>query len=369
MTIRTIILTGLILYSGIGHAEQMPVNGIVAIVNDAIITDQQMLEICESDIKVQARILRDQQRFEAKRKAILEDALRQLVERQLILEDFKQSGVNLPETYIDEEIRDQIRRRYGDRASFTKSLRADGITFERFRQRARDEIILAAMEQKNIRSAIIISPRKIEGYYVAHLDKYKVDNAVQLRMIVLRSPGQSRSEAVMNRALEIRAKLAEGVSFAEMAKVYSDGSQGAEGGSMGWREYSKLNPGLRDIAFRLPLNTSSKVIGLAHATDDDFWWIEYGTDGKAQVAKRYQANSGQETLVEEKTGAELAGLDALPPPSEYYLMLVEDKKLAHVKPLEEVRDEIEKELVLQERARLRTKWIDRLKQKSFVRYF
>ena len=135
---------------------------------------------------------------------------------------------------------------------------------------------------------------------------------------------------------------------------------------MGWQEYSKLNPGLRDIAFQLPLDTPSRVVGLAREANEDFWMTEFGDDGKAQIAKKY---SGKDTLIEEKKGAELAKPDAFPPPFEYYLMMVEDKQLAHVKPLEEVRDEIEKELVLQERSRLRTKWIDRLKEKSFVRYF
>ena len=50
-------------------------------------------------------------------------------------------------------------------------------------------------------------------------------------------------------------------------------------------------------------------------------------------------------------------------------MLVEDKRAAHVRPLEEVRDEIEKELTVQERARLQKAWVDRLREKAFVRYF
>jgi hypothetical protein len=34
-----------------------------------------------------------------------------------------------------------------------------------------------------------------------------------------------------------------------------------------------------------------------------------------------------------------------------------------------VRDEIEKELIVQERARLQKKWVERLRAKAFVRYF
>jgi parvulin-like peptidyl-prolyl isomerase len=199
-------------------------------------------------------------------------------------------------------------------------------------------------------------------------------------MIVLSSPS-SRSEAGLGRALEIRQKLGDGAPFAEMASIYSDGSQRRDGGLWGWIEQTKLNKGLGSIAFSLPINQPSQVIGVAREANDDYWIIEYGDAGKPVLARKYttviaRKSSGgkeeevkEEKLIEEKTGAALAAPDALPMPAEYYVMMVEEKLVAHTKPLEEVRDEIEKELILQERSTLRKKWIERLKQKSFVRYF
>jgi parvulin-like peptidyl-prolyl isomerase len=58
-------------------------------------------------------------------------------------------------------------------------------------------------------------------------------------------------------------------------------------------------------------------------------------------------------------------------PDAVYLMLVEDKSSAHLKPLTDtdVRGEIEKKLQIQEQARLSKEWIDGLKKKTYVRYF
>ena len=50
-------------------------------------------------------------------------------------------------------------------------------------------------------------------------------------------------------------------------------------------------------------------------------------------------------------------------------MLVEDKRPDHVKPLTDVREQIEKDLLAQERTRLEKQWIDKLKKKTFVRSF
>jgi parvulin-like peptidyl-prolyl isomerase len=56
-------------------------------------------------------------------------------------------------------------------------------------------------------------------------------------------------------------------------------------------------------------------------------------------------------------------------PEACYLMLVEDRRPAHVRPLGELRDEIERTLMLEQRARLQKRYVDKLKAKTFVRYF
>ena len=75
------------------------------------------------------------------------------------------------------------------------------------------------------------------------------------------------------------------------------------------------------------------------------------------------------TFVEEKKLANPSSPIQGPDPQEFRLMLVEDKRAARTKLLSEVRDQIEKELTIQERARLHKQWIERLKAKAFVRYF
>ncbi|PYI87670.1 MAG: parvulin peptidyl-prolyl isomerase, partial [Verrucomicrobia bacterium] len=64
---------------------------------------------------------------------------------------------------------------------------------------------------------------------------------------------------------------------------------------------------------------------------------------------------------------ELSGV--IETPEVIYLMLVEDRRPAHVKALSEVRGEIEKNMLTQERERIQKQWIERLKQKTFIRYF
>jgi peptidyl-prolyl cis-trans isomerase D len=59
--------------------------------------------------------------------------------------------------------------------------------------------------------------------------------------------------------------------------------------------------------------------------------------------------------------------DAVETPDSVYIMLVEQVRPSYVKPIEDIRDDIEKTLRTQEQARLLKQWIDQLKRKAFIR--
>jgi len=298
-------------------AQPRTLNGVAVIVNDAVITYNEVEDVAGPSIDIARRNLPPAMMGQ-KLAQIQEEALQQLVERQLILHDYKVSGYNLPESIIDDEINIRIRRQYGDRLRLTQTLQAQGGTYESYRRNIRDQIIVDALAGKHVNSVVLISPYKIEKYYETNKAQYKLEDAVKLRMIVLNKPPGADPGVTTKLAKEILLKLDEGASFTEMAGIYSEGSQRAQQGDMGWVEKSVLRKELTDVAFTLKKGQHSGVI---------------------------------ET------------------PEACYLLLVEDSREAAVKPLTEVRDEVEKTLVAEERARLRKQYIDRLKKKSYVRYY
>jgi peptidyl-prolyl cis-trans isomerase SurA len=359
------------------RAEVQLRNGIAAIVNDAIITRLDLEQYTAQAIDLLQRSYRGQPEvYRQRRDEAIKDGLDQLVERQLILDDFKSLGGILPESVIDDRIKEIIRQTYGDRAGLTRSLQSRGTTFEDFRKRTRDEIVLRYMNDHNVSSAILISPAKIEKYYTNHIDRYRLGDQVKLRTLVLNRTSGSSPREIARLALEIRSKVESGASFAEMATIYSEGSAKEAGGDWGWVEQTggegpglKLNKGLSEIAFVLKPGQLSPVLALARESNDDYWIVQFNQDGTVAKARKY---TGHDVFIEEKDFKEPAAggdLSTLPAPQLFYVMLVEATRPARTQTLDEMRDDIEKELVIEERSRLRNKWIERLKQKAFIRYF
>ncbi len=308
-------LAALVLVSGIQLRAELA-NGVKAIVSDSVITYQQVEQSAAQSVELLRRQYAGQPEvFQKKAMETFNDALELLVERQLILNDFKTAGYNMPESVIEEEIQQRIRDRYGDRKKLIKTLQGEGMTYEQFRQQEREQFIIRALTYKNVNSEIIVSPKKIQAFYDAHRQDFNVPDQVKIRTVVLNktaaNPGQARK-----RAEEIVSKINEGATFREMAAVYSDSA----------------------------------------AKNQDPAWVDLSVFNKEIAAAATKLKPGETS-------------DIIETPDACYLVFLEDKKTSRVKSLTEVRDEIEKYLLTQEQTRLRKVWIDRLKTKTFVRYF
>lgn len=295
------------------------VNGILAVVNRTIITEKEAREFIEPALlALQRQPGVTAQVYNERARDIYKDGLGQLIERQLMLDDFKSAGYSFPESIIEDFVQDRIRERYGDRVKLIKTLEAQNTTYEQFRTDIRDQFIVEQMRLKNVSSAVIISPFKIETYYKEHPDDFKLPDQIRLRMIELRKRDGADPEAVRRLAREILGKLEAGAKFAEMASVYSEGSQRRDGGDLGWVNKSALK--------------------------------------KEFVEATNALKPGQRTGVIETSDA-------------CFLLYVEEVKSAQLRPLAEVRDDIERTLLGQEQTRLQKKYVERLKTKAFVRYF
>ena len=290
-------------------------DGVKAIVNDKVITYQEVNDFSASAVDVlRHEYAEDPDMFDQKLNATLADGLETLVENQLILKEFATKYNQLPDSAVDELVADRIRDQYGDRITCIRSLQAQGMTFEKFRQQVLEQYIISELRYKNRSGNNIISPYKIESYYNLHQDDFKVGDQVKLRMIVL-TKASSDDPTARQKAEDILAQIKKGTSFAQLASVYSQDpvQQGSD-----WMETSVLRKELADAAATLKPGQTSDVI----ETSDDC-----------------------------------------------YILRLEDKRPAHVRPLNEVRDSIQTTLRAQQQKVAEQRWIDSLKKKAFIRYF
>ena len=343
------------------------INGIAAIAEDAVITVQEVRQASALTIETYRRTFNNPEAFERKSLAALTEAMEALIDRQLILHDFKNLGGIIQESYIDDMIKEEIREQFGDRMTLIKGLQAQQITWETFRQRKRDRIIENIMERKNVREGLLISPAKIERYYQTNLTNYMLGDRIKLSKIELNRAAAVSADEIRRRALEIKAKIDGGTPFSEMAASYSEASDRKEGGLWGWKEERQIAKGLAEIAFALKPSECSQLAGFAREVDGSYWVFRYDRNGSVTLGRKF---TDKDVFIEEKKfGDQPVPIELPALPNTIYLLYVDEKQSARTRLLAEVRDEIEKDLLLQERARLQKKWLERLRAKSFFRTF
>jgi parvulin-like peptidyl-prolyl isomerase len=301
--------------------EQRMVDGIAAVVNSNVITYGQVREL----LMFRQRSLNETyqgEELKAKMKESQDAALKDLVDRQLIIDSFKEQSFSIPDYVVEDRIQNIIREEFGgDRTAFVRTLKAQGFTLSRFREVERDKIIVQAMRQRAVRSDFVISPDKVEAYYRRNIAEYSTPEEIRLSMIVLRVEEDGSGDpaaAKRSMAEEIRGKLAEGADFPGIAQMYSEDSTAEAGGDWGWIDRKTLNEELNRVAFSLQPGQLSRVVQLG---------------------------------------------DSL------YIMRVEARKAAVTKPLAELREEISKKLFEEERIRLQEQWVKTLREKAYVKVY
>lgn len=291
-------------------------NGMLAVVHESVITyneerllDEQTTELLRREYFNQPELYR--QKVEETRR----ENLNTLINRQLVLHEFQTAGYSLPDSVLDELLQDEIRERYGDRQRALQTLAAEGVTLDTYRQRVRDDFILVQLRAKNVSQGIIVSPHKVETYYKEHQNdpQFLVEDQVKLNLIVLPKSADTNAVRAHQMADEIVVRLKDGASFEDLARTYSQGAAPAQTNDWVGRNYY-VKP-VSDVAFKLKPGDTSEVIDTPEAC---------------------------------------------------YLVHVQDIQAAHVKPLSEVRDQIEASLLAQEQKRLTEQWYQRLRKKTFV---
>jgi peptidyl-prolyl cis-trans isomerase SurA len=301
------------------EGEPTVVDGIAAVVNGEVITYSQVRALSSP----QERMLRQQYTghdLEKKMMELRQLALKDLIDRRLVIQAFKKESFEIPDHIVDMRVQQIIRESFGgDRNTFVKTLEAQNYTLGEFKEKEMEKIIVGAMRGHNVKTNQIISPTKIDEYYRKHRDEFTSKEQIKLRMIMISGQKDTASAPAQKELAEqVLGKLASGGEFEQMAQMYSEDSTKDNGGDWGWIERKTLAEPLEKFAFNMPVGRISNIIDYA---------------------------------------------------GNYYILKVEDKHGGSTKSLTEVRSDIEKKLVQEEAQQIQERWLASLRQKAYIKTF
>jgi peptidyl-prolyl cis-trans isomerase SurA len=311
----------LLLVPGVVWGEAEVIDGIAAVVNGDVITFSQVQEVAapeEQSLKQQYTGQELIDKIKETRLAVLND----LINRQLILQEFKKKEYTLPDYVVEEQVQDIIKDEFGgDRQAFVRTLQAQGYTLNKFRDKEKEKITVQVMRQNQLKDDNFSpSPEAIDAYYNANKQEFATPAQVKLRMIVLNSDPlvTDSAKTTQQMADDIRDKASHGGDFATLAKTYSMDGTAENGGDWGWVDEKTLNQDLTKTAFALKKGEVSPVVQIGDS---------------------------------------------------FYLLYCDDRKDPSITAESDVRDAISKKLTQVEKQKATQRWLDGLREKAYIKVY
>jgi peptidyl-prolyl cis-trans isomerase SurA len=251
----TVGLAAILLQGGILHAQQAPppvappspprqptgpveVNGIAAKVNGRIITKNEVsFMLAPIYAQLATQFPRRGSEFERQFKLARDGVIQELVDRQIIMDEFKQLGANIKNNLVDEEVKRQVRELFnGDEVKFQQELKRSRLTMDGYRKITREKMIVQAMRANQFAEAPPPLPNEVQQEYaeIKLTIRDTTKDRISFKKIFIPRLDQenplSTAESQLTLTEGLANKIRHGKDFAELAKAHSRDAFAAQGG-------------------------------------------------------------------------------------------------------------------------------------------
>jgi len=215
------------------------VDRIVAVVNKEVITASELSdrvafasrELTRRKIALPERALMDRQMLE---RMILDKA-----QAQLAID----GGLRVDEVQLDRAMQRIAENNRVTLPEFRARLEADGVSYDRFREEVRQQVLLQRLREREVDDRVQVSESEIDIFMEENKAASASTVEYNLAHIMVRLPEQASPERIAQgraRAEKARAEALAGADFARLAAGTSDAGDALEGGSLGWRPLTRM---------------------------------------------------------------------------------------------------------------------------------
>lgn len=240
-------------------AKSVVLNKIVVVVNDDVITRQELNE----------RLRSVEQRLTAQGTALPNRAelQKQLLERMIVdraqLQLAKENGMRVDDIMLDRALQRMAEQNKMSIQEFRNQIEKEGTSFAVFREEIRDDIMMQRIREREVDSKIAVSELEVDNFLAAEEKSPASRQELNLAHILIRIPENASAEQIAQRrarAEDALKRIRAGEDFAKLAATYSDSAEALKGGDIGWREQDRLPPLFVEAINKIQVGQASEIV-------------------------------------------------------------------------------------------------------------
>jgi peptidyl-prolyl cis-trans isomerase SurA len=245
--------------TGFSHAELKPLDHIVVVVNEDVIT-QTMLENRIEDFRKQLQLSQISRiEPEVLRKQVLERMIRDTIQ----LQQAKLFGITVDDLMLNRMLEQMAKGNNMSLEVFRQTIEAEGLDYTRFREQTRDELITKQLQQRIVASKISVSDQEVQQHIEQNesLDSSRI--SFHLKHILIATPEAAKPEDIdkaKQKAESVYKQISNGSKFEDLAIKESSGRNALKGGDLGERKANELPQIFVDAVKNLKPGETSKPV-------------------------------------------------------------------------------------------------------------
>ena len=235
------------------------IDRIVAVVNETVVTRHELDQLLKATVKQLQK-----QGVQPPSPAVLE---KQLLERIILnrvqLQLAKETGITVSDTELDQTLRRIAEQNKMSMPEFYSALEHDGISFNRFRDEIRDEIILVRLKEREVNNRVNVTEGEVDSFLSSQEGSSSQEDELRISHILIQLPEQASPAQIAERRLRADAALAQlksGAEFARVAAEFSEAPDATEGGMLDWRPAAQLSKQFAEILGKMKPGETTPVI-------------------------------------------------------------------------------------------------------------
>jgi len=254
-----VLLASRLIYA---NDDVLKIDRIVALVEQTVITEKEL----NDRIKTLVNQL-NKQKIEIPPTDVLQkQMLERMVLEKLQISFAQQTGLKVEDALLDKTIERIAEQNKLDLAEFKKALASEGMSFRRFREDLRNEILLSRLKEREVDSKLSITEAEVENY-LSLQSKEQQSDEYNLSHILIRTP----EDASPNKLAELKRKaddafnqIKSGKDFAQVSAALSDAPNALEGGQLGWKNITQLPSLFADAVRNLKPGQTTEILRSAN---------------------------------------------------------------------------------------------------------
>ena len=235
------------------------IDHIVAIVNEEVITRNELDEVIRTTVKQLQKQGVQLPPFDIIEKQLLERTIMNRAQ----LQRAKEVGIAVTDTELDQTIRKIAKENNLSMDDFYYALQQDGMTLPEFREEIQNELLISRLKEREVNNRVTVTEGEIDNFLRTQEtsaignDEYRI---AHILVQILEQMDSAQIEARQQKAENALKRLQEGVDFAQISAELSDAPNALQGGEIDWRPITQMGPMFSDILIKMQPGDLTPVI-------------------------------------------------------------------------------------------------------------